>query len=55
MIPKYYTRGAEEQYKEMRRIEKKILRKKGRFYKEQTKQAENCNTPKESRRFYWAS
>jgi hypothetical protein len=28
MVQKYYTRGAEEQYKEIRRIEKRILRKK---------------------------
>jgi hypothetical protein len=28
MIQKYYTRGAKEQDKKMRRIEKRILRKK---------------------------
>lgn len=30
MIQNYYTREAEEQYKEMRRIEKRILRKQMR-------------------------
>jgi hypothetical protein len=39
--------------KELRRIEKIILRKKKRrFYEEQTDQAENLHTQKESRRLY---
>jgi hypothetical protein len=53
MIRKCYTRGTEEQYKEMKRTEKRILReKKRRFYEEQIKQAENYHTQKESGRFY---
>jgi hypothetical protein len=51
MIQKYYTRGTEEQYKEMRRIEKGIFRRKERgFYEEQIKQAETLHTQEESRR-----
>jgi flagellar biosynthesis GTPase FlhF len=51
-MTKKYTRGAEEQYKEMRRIEKRMPRKKRRFYEEQIKQAENLHTQKESRTSY---
>jgi hypothetical protein len=43
----------EEQYKEMRRIEKRLHRKKKReYYEEQMKQVENLHTQKESRRPY---
>jgi alpha-galactosidase/6-phospho-beta-glucosidase family protein len=56
MIQKHYTRGAEQQYKEMRemrRIEKILHRKKKReYYDEQTKQVENLHTQKKSRRLY---
>jgi hypothetical protein len=52
MIQKCYTRGAEEQYKEMRWIEKRILReKKRRFYEEQIRRDENFHTQKESADF----
>jgi hypothetical protein len=44
MIQKYYTRGAEEQYNEMRRIEKRMLKRKKRsFYEEQIKQVEKIS------------
>jgi hypothetical protein len=51
MIQKHYTRGAEEQYKEVRRIETRTLRKKKRrFCEEQIKQAETLHTLEKSRR-----
>jgi hypothetical protein len=35
MIQKYYTRGAEEQYKELRITEKRILKMKKRKFHEE--------------------
>jgi hypothetical protein len=53
MIKKHRTGGAEEGYKQMRRIEKRIHRqKKKEYYEEQMKQVEKLHTQKESRRTY---
>jgi hypothetical protein len=53
MIQKYCTIRTEEQYKEVRRIETRTLRKKTRrFCEEQIKQAETLHTQEESRRYY---
>jgi hypothetical protein len=53
MIQKHGTRGAEERYKEMRRIEKRIHREKKKEYcEEQMKQVEELHGQKESRRMY---
>jgi uncharacterized membrane protein YgaE (UPF0421/DUF939 family) len=53
MIQRLRTRGAEEGYKEMRRMEKRIHRKKKKeYYKEQMKQVEKLHEQKDSRRMY---
>ena len=53
MLQSHYTQGAEENYKEMRRGEKRIQKKKKReFHKDQEKEIENLHGQKESRRMY---
>jgi hypothetical protein len=53
MLQKHRTRGTEEGYEEMRRIEKRIHRKKKKgYYEEQIKQVEILHGQKESRRMY---
>jgi hypothetical protein len=53
MTQEYFIRGSEERYKEMRRLQKRIVRKKTRkFHEKQMKQAEPLCMQKESRRFF---
>jgi alpha-galactosidase/6-phospho-beta-glucosidase family protein len=53
MIQSRKTRGAEERYKEMRKMEKRIRRKKKKeYYDEQMKQVQKLHGQKESRRMY---
>jgi sorting nexin-29 len=53
MIQRHYTRNAEETYKELRKQEKHIHKKKIRiYYEEQLKETESLNSQNETRKFY---
>ena len=53
MVHKHYTRRAVDIYRELRREEKSILKKKKRiFYEQQLNEMEKYNSQKESRKFY---
>jgi hypothetical protein len=52
MIRRHTTIGGEEQYREMRKIEKIIHRKKKKYFEEKGKQIEKVHEVKESRTMY---